>query len=138
MKIIDKMMNLFLGCGKSTTTKELEAIPTTDKIDFDQTFNINQKGMQCEKDQDIPNAIKYYEQCLQHKFEGSHPYRRLAILYRKQKDYDNEIRVLETAISIFNDIRSKGNRELELSKKITDFQNRLDKARILKEKQKGQ
>lgn len=135
MKIIDKMISLFAGCGQSTTTKEVEVIPTTD---FDQAFNLNQKGMECEKNQDIPNAIKYYEQCLHYKFEGSYPYSRLAILYRKQKDYDNEIRVLETAISIFNDIRPKGSRELELSKKIADFQDRLDKARIIKEKQQGQ
>ena len=93
--------------------------------------------MQYEKEQEISNAIKYYELCIQSNFEGSHPYNRLAILYRKQKDYNNEIRVIEQAISIFTDIKSKGYREFELTEKINKFQDRLSKAKALREKQKG-
>ena len=139
MKIINKVIDLFAGAGRSTKTPtEIKEKQQRTVDPQEKGFSLNQKAMQYEKDQDIPNAIKYYELCIQANFEGSYPYNRLAILYRKQKDYNNEIRVIEQAISIFTDIRSKGYRETELTQKINKFQDRLSKAKALRDKQKGQ
>ena len=138
MKIINKVKNLFAGAGNSKKPPiEIKEKQQTTVDPQEEGFYLNQKAMQYEKDQDISNAIKYYELCIQSNFEGSHPYNRLAILYRKQKDYNNEIRVIEQAISIFTDIKSKGYREFELTEKINKFQDRLSKAKALREKQKG-
>lgn len=35
------------------------------------------------------------------RFDGSFPYERLAMIYRKRKQYNEEIRVLEHAVSKF-------------------------------------
>jgi len=61
----------------------------------------NNKGIELEKKGDIENAIKLYEQNVADEFFGTHPYDRLAISYRKRKQFDDEIRILKRKISIF-------------------------------------
>lgn len=63
------------------------------KID-DYTYDLVSRGQQCEKCNDTTGAIKYYEELVSMAFKGSHPYKRLAIIYRKQKKYEDEIRVI--------------------------------------------
>lgn len=67
---------------------------------------------------DIEAAIKAYEVHVKEKSEKDAPYKRLAILYRKQNDYDNEIRVLKTAIEVLS--KAKPGKEAW-------FEKRLDK-----------
>jgi HEAT repeat protein len=47
-------------------------------------------------------AIKEYERYVEAKQAKDAPYKRLCILYRKANDYDNEVRVIETAIEVFD------------------------------------
>ncbi|WP_405295800.1 HEAT repeat domain-containing protein [Methanobrevibacter sp.] len=47
-------------------------------------------------------AIKEYERYVDAKQTKDAPYKRLCILYRKANDYDNEVRVIETAIEVFD------------------------------------
>ena len=61
----------------------------------------NLRGMGFEKEGNITAAINLYEYNVKHHFYGTHPYQRLAIIYRKQKDYKNEIRVINSALKIF-------------------------------------
>lgn len=56
---------------------------------------------------DIEAAIKAYEVHVKEKSEKDAPYKRLAILYRKQNDYDNEVRILKTAIDILSGVNPK-------------------------------
>lgn len=91
---------------------------------WDTWLNRNMKGIELEKEGEIDKAIKLYEQNIAENCDGSHPYMRLAILYRKRKDYDNEIRVLEKAILVW------GGNGQELDK----VRKRLEKAIKLKEK----
>lgn len=86
----------------------------------------NLDGIQKEKEGETEEAIKMYEQNVADRFDGSHPYKRLAIIYRKQKRYADEVRVLETAVDVF----SKLNRT-DASAKLEYFQERLKKAREL-------
>ena len=62
-------------------------------------------------------AIKEYERYVEAKQPKDAPYKRLCILYRKQNDYDNEVRVIETAIEVFADN----------DKKLSYFEKRLAK-----------
>ncbi|KAF5072837.1 hypothetical protein DSECCO2_197250 [anaerobic digester metagenome] len=66
------------------------------------TAQLNNEGMKCEKDGDIDSAIRIYEENIKFEYPASHSYDRLMILYRKRKDYDSEIRVINAAISAYN------------------------------------
>lgn len=94
-------------------------------------YKSNCKAMSYEKEKDIPNAIKYYEESISYNFDGNHPYDRLAILYRKVKDYDNEIRVLNKAIENFSLLQKTSTRG-DVSPKLNKFKERLAKAEQLK------
>ena len=61
-------------------------------------------------------AIKEYERYVEAKQPKDAPYKRLCVLYRKENDYDNEVRVIETAIEVFDG-----------TKKVDYFEKRLAK-----------
>jgi tetratricopeptide (TPR) repeat protein len=89
----------------------------------------NLKGIEFEKLGKVAEAIELYEKNIEDNFEGNHPYDRLAIIYRKNKDIINEIRVLEKAIYVFEDIvyiqRS------DRLPKLGRFKIRLEQAKLL-------
>lgn len=58
-------------------------------------------GIDLEKEGMINEAIAVYEKAIIPQPPATHPYDRLMILYRKKKDYDNEIRIVKIAISVF-------------------------------------
>ncbi|OEC99590.1 HEAT repeat-containing protein [Methanobrevibacter gottschalkii] len=65
----------------------------------------------------IQKAIKEYERYVEAKQAKDAPYKRLCVLYRKANDYENEVRVIETAIEVFADN----------DKKLSYFEKRLAK-----------
>lgn len=65
----------------------------------------------------IQKAIKEYERYVEAKQAKDAPYKRLCVLYRKANDYDNEVRVIETATEVFADN----------DKKLSYFEKRLVK-----------
>ena len=65
----------------------------------------------------LQKAIKEYERYVEAKQEKDAPYKRLCILYRKNKDTENEIRVIKTACDVFKDNE----------KKLSYFEKRLAK-----------
>lgn len=101
----------------------------------------NLKGIELEKKGDIENAIILYEENVVDEFEGAHPYQRLAVIYRKRKQYDDEIKVLKKAIQVFSDNSNSQpqkhcNPEYihKLEEPIKTFEGRLKKAETLKNK----
>ena len=64
----------------------------------------------------LQKAIKEYERYVEAKQAKDAPYKRLCVLYRKANDYDNEVRVIETAIEVFDG-----------TKKVDYFKKRLAK-----------
>ena len=65
----------------------------------------------------VQKAIKEYERYVESKQPKDAPYKRLCVLYRKEKDVDNEIRVMKTACDVFADN----------GKKLAYFEKRLEK-----------
>ena len=65
----------------------------------------------------VQKAIKEYERYVEAKQAKDAPYKRLCVLYRKANDYDNEVRVIETACEVFADN----------DKKLSYFEKRLAK-----------
>ena len=84
------------------------------------TADLNNTGIAYEKSGNIPQAIKTYEECVAIGHDAPHAYDRLMILYRKAKDYNNEIRVIKRALEIF--------KYQTLAKK---YKERLEKATAL-------
>ena len=85
----------------------------------------NLKGIEYEKQGLTDAAIKLYEQNIAEYFEGNHPYDRLAIIYHKRKQYEDEKRVLETAIFVFENIVNP--RRGDKLPKLHKFKTRLEK-----------
>jgi tetratricopeptide (TPR) repeat protein len=64
--------------------------------------DLNQKGISHEKEGLINLAINAYEKNIEIACPGTHSYNRLMILYRKDKRYDDEIRVIKRTIEVFS------------------------------------
>ncbi len=91
--------------------------------------NNNLRGSKLEKEGDVDGAIQLYEYNVAHRFSGNHPYDRLSIIYRRQKRYEDEVRVLEMAVDVFtNDVPDE---RPDKNKKLDKFKERLAKARSL-------
>ena len=92
------------------------------------------KGKALEKENKIEEAIKLYEENVEKNYTFNHPYKRLAMIYRKQRRIDDEIRVLKKAIWVFENIvyRKRG----DWLPKLEEFKFLLEKATVIKNKQK--
>nr|DAZ12930.1 MAG TPA: SAP domain [Caudoviricetes sp.] len=77
-----------------------------------------------EKEGKIDEAIGLYEEIICDDFNGNHPYDRLAVIYHKRKEYQEEKRVLEHAIWVFENkvVKTRSDRE----RKLTRFKDRLE------------
>jgi hypothetical protein len=78
-----------------------------------------------EEENDLSVAIKDYEDVLAKEPLMEKAYNRLMILYRKKKDYKNELRIINAGIKAFSDFyRSKKSG----SKKVADLSKKLNRA----------
>lgn len=71
---------------------------------------LNNKGKEYEKAGKITLAIRTYEKNIAGDcYPATHSFDRLMVLYRKQKEYDKELAVIEKALMVFGieDLRSK-------------------------------
>ena len=62
--------------------------------------NRNLRGKMLEKSDHIDEAAALYEENIEDKFIGSHPYERLRIIYTKRKDYVSAIRVCRAYLNL--------------------------------------
>lgn len=92
------------------------------------TARRNNEGTELEKSGRIDDAIAVYEENIKVGYPASHSYERLMILYRKRKEYDQEIRVILRAIEVF---ASAGTTDL-----LFKYNDRLEKATELLSRQK--
>ena len=64
----------------------------------------NLTGRAYEKESRIEEAIALYEQNVKDFADTPHPYERLRIIYTKQKNYDDAIRVCQAYINMSNEL----------------------------------
>lgn len=100
---------------------------------FSNQVERNLKGKKLEGAGKVDKAIKLYEKNIAEEFEGNHPYDRLAIIYRKRKQYEDEIRVLKQAIDVFEKEKHSSERN-DIEPKLKKFRDRLIKAEMLNNK----
>ncbi|UOY06557.1 hypothetical protein L0P88_21870 [Muricauda sp. SCSIO 64092] len=72
-------------------------------------------------------AKALYEANVSEGFEGSFPYRRLAIIYRKEKSKADEIRVLNKAVVVFDSLVTTERKDV--GPKLREFREALRKAK---------
>ena len=89
--------------------------------------NRNLMGKRLEKKGKILEAKALYEANISEGFEGSFPYRRLAIIYRKEKSKADEIRVLNKAVAVFDSLVTSAGKDVE--PKLKEFREALRKAK---------
>lgn len=87
---------------------------------------LNNIGMAHEKAGEIDLAIEVYEENIKLRYPATHSYERLMILYRKRKEYQKELEVINIALQVFNN-----NQEL-----IDKYNSRKIKTLTLLDKEK--
>lgn len=110
--------------------KKLQSEILNDKLDKQVERNLKAKDL--EKQGKINQAINLYEQNVSEGFDGNFPYDRLAIIYRKKKDIENEIRVLKKGIDVFTAL-SKSSPRQDIYPKLERFNERLKKSLSIKD-----
>jgi len=119
--------------------KQKKKEPVSEK-QYDPTFimhrNSFERSMQAKDLEDkgyLDNAIEMYETIVDRSFNAPFSYNRLAIIYRKRKEFDKEITVINKLIKMYEN--SKAEKEY-VQPQIDKLQKRLQKAIELKEKNK--
>jgi hypothetical protein len=101
---------------------------------FSKAFELSQKGREFENEGLLTEAMENYEKSIKYKEAPPIAFERLAIYFRNQKDFDNEIRVINKWLEIYID--SEAN-ELAINSKTEKIKKRLNKAIELKNKSKN-
>lgn len=68
---------------------------------LERTAQLNNKGILLEQQGRIEAAVQVYEQNIELGYPAHHAFKRLLVLYRKAKDYANELRVCQRACHVF-------------------------------------
>jgi len=89
---------------------------------LNKTVSLNNEGVEFEKNGNVEAAIKCYEENILLGYPATHSYNRLVILFRKQKLYAEELRVIDKAI-----VNKAGDAE--------KWKSRKEKVMVLIEKQ---
>lgn len=93
------------------------------------------KAKDAESDNDIEQATTLYEQARKVDPANEYPYERLMIIYRKQKKYKEELRVINEGIKFFETFyKDKSQQLFGNDKKIMELSNALMKRVGLQDK----
>jgi hypothetical protein len=67
----------------------------------------NAEAQQAEKNNNLTRAIRLYEQNIKEDYADEVAFNRLMVIYRKQKDYIDELRVINRGIDVFRSTMEK-------------------------------
>ena len=123
----------FSGHSKFTVTESeyaeiLKQKEETERFHFliNETARLNNIGAELEKQGEIDTAISVYEENIALGYPATHSYDRLMILYRKQRDYKNERRIIHAALDKFS---AENMRRAEKAKEThPELSEEIDKA----------
>nr|WP_245335993.1 HIRAN domain-containing protein [Staphylococcus sp. GDY8P198P] len=111
--------------------KVFEEQPYDSSIKMPDNFaSRNAKAKELEEEGYLDNAIEMYLENTSEDDTSLYPFKRLAIIYRKRKDFENEILIINKALDMFE----KRNYEHDKKKK-EEMELRLKRVKELKEKE---
>lgn len=79
----------------------------------------NDEARWAEQGGNLDRAIKLYEQNIKENFADKFAFERLMIIYRKQKDFKNELRVINRGVELFQE-NMKGHLKQSLSRYVDE------------------
>jgi tetratricopeptide (TPR) repeat protein len=93
------------------------------------------EAKQAEQNEDISEATKLYERAIKQAPTDERAYNRLMIIYRKEKEYDAELKVIDKGIDAFTKLyQSKTKKVVGNDKEAVRLSNALIKSLGLKDK----
>ncbi len=93
-------------------------------VEVTTTKQLIEKAKEAEAAQQLEQAAEIYEQILKEDNLEVEAYDRLMIVYRKLKDYKNELAVVDRGIAAYQDFY---NSKTSKSKRVVDISNKLAK-----------
>jgi hypothetical protein len=87
-----------------------------------------QQGAAAEADGDTKRAVELYENSIKKGIADPFPFDRLLVIYRKQKRYKEELRVILRGIEVFNEQLEEHQKQLLKRTKNANVLKRLSKA----------
>lgn len=105
-------------------TKETFQQRKTSEDKLFKTVRLNNESIKLKKAGNIIAAIKLNEENIIEEYPATYSYEQLMVYYRKEKDYANEIRIIQLAIKVF----------VKYPTLILKYSNRLKKAQLFKDK----
>lgn len=82
-------------------------------------------GRQNEAEGNIEEAIQCYKEAVSHKPVEEFPFARLMILYRKEKNYEEELKVINSAIDVFKSFYDKRTKKFSGTNKLGQISKAL-------------
>jgi len=79
----------------------------------------NKVAREAEEDGDVNKATRFYEQNIKEDYADKFAFERLMIIYRKEKEYKNELRVIKRGIEVFQQ-NFKDRVKHSLARRVTD------------------
>ncbi|MHA6279026.1 hypothetical protein ACXYMT_02505 [Salinimicrobium sp. CAU 1759] len=104
--IFKQLVKLFAQKDSSVPVQKLQQLKNKNRQEgarLNEISENNISGIELEKVGEIDEAIQKYENNISNRVVASHSYDRLMIIYRKRKQYQDEIRVIKAAIGVFSD-----------------------------------
>jgi tetratricopeptide (TPR) repeat protein len=93
------------------------------------------EAKQAEQNEDISEATKLYERAIKQAPTDERAYNRLMIIYRKEKEYDAELKVIDKGIDAFTKLyQSKTKKVVGNDREAVRLSNALIKSLGLKDK----
>jgi len=93
------------------------------------------RAEEAETKENLDEAIKFYQEAVKTEPSSELPYDRLMVIYRKQKNYKEELKVIDDGIKFFHQQHEKKQEQLAASnKKIVQLSNAFMKSVGLKDK----
>jgi tetratricopeptide (TPR) repeat protein len=93
-----------------------------------QYIELIKNAREAEKDGDMDLAIELYEKAIKQKPVLEQPYDRLMVLYRKEKEYNKEIKVINKGLDVFTETYDKKKAVFSGSGKIAQLSKAILKA----------
>lgn len=104
--IFKQLLKLLTQKDNSVTLKKLQHLKNKNRKEgarLNEISRNNTSGIELEKAGKTDEAIQNYEDNVSNRVVATHSYDRLMIIYRKRKQYRDEMRIIKTAIEVFTD-----------------------------------